>query len=283
MENIMKKELGISSSIGGYIGDFSEEVLAEYERNGVKYCEVSIGNLYYLDRSIFATDPKGTVELAAKHGVTFWSFHLPFSQKLHPANLDDEADKWAMEILEKYTRVALEMGIKIVVIHPSSEPNEDKDRPALLEKAIKNLAYLSKICRENGAVLAVEDLPRTCLCNCSDEMLQVLRAVPDLQMTFDTNHISKQTNPEFLQALLDGGMKGRIETVHICDYDGGDERHRLPFDGTNDWAEIARLLDELDFRGVAMYELSKPRDRDAHITIPEVVENYKKLREVTVW
>lgn len=279
----MKRALGISSCIGAYLGDFSEKLFEEYEKNGVKYCELSISNLTVLEKSPVETDPLGVVEMAARHGVTFWSFHLPFSQKLHPANLDPDNDKWAMDILEKYTRIALEMGIKIVVIHPSSEPNEDKDRPALIDKAIKNLSYLSGICREKGAVLAVEDLPRTCLCNHSDDMLKILRAVPDLQMTFDTNHISQQSNPVFLQALLDGGMKGRIETIHISDYDGGDERHRLPFDGNNDWAEIARLLDELDFRGVAMYELSKPRDREEYVTIPQVVENYKKLCEVTGW
>ena len=228
-------------------------------------------------------DPQSVVEMAKRHGVNLWSFHLPFSQKLHPANLDGELNEWAMEILEKYTRTALEMGIKIVVIHPSSEPNEDKDRPALLERTIKNLEYLSKICRESGAVLAVEDLPRTCLCNHSSEMLQILRAVPELQMTFDTNHISKQSNPDFLRSLLDGGMRGRLATIHISDYDGGNEKHRLPFDGTNDWGEIASLLDELDFCGVAMYELSKPWDREAYVTIPEVVENYKKLCEVTGW
>ena len=279
----MKRALGISSCIGAYLGEFSEKLFEEYEKNGVKYCELSISNLTVLEKSPVETDPLGVVEMAARHGVTFWSFHLPFSQKLHPANLDPDNDKWAMEILEKYTRIALEMGIKIVVIHPSSEPNEDKDRPALIEKAIKNLSYLSKICRENGAVLAVEDLPRTCLCNHSSDMLQILRAVPDLQMTFDTNHISQQSNPAFLQSLLDGGMNGRIATIHISDYDGGNEKHRLPFDGNNDWAEIARLLDELDFGGVAMYELSKPWDREEYVTIPEVVENYKNLCEVTGW
>ncbi len=279
----MKRELGISSCIGAYLGGFSEKVFEEYEKNGVKYCELSITNPAVLEKSPVETCPLGVVETAARHGVTFWSFHLPFSRKLHPANLDESDDREAMIILEKYTRIALEMGIKIVVIHPSSEPNEDKERPALLERTIENLAYLSNICRESGAVLAVEDLPRTCLCNHSDEMLKILRAVPELQMTFDTNHISQQPNPVFLQALLDGGMRGRIETIHISDYDGGNERHRLPFDGNNDWAEIARLLDELDYRGVAMYELSKPWDREEYITIPQVVENYKKLCEVTGW
>ncbi len=279
----MKRELGISSCIGAYLGGFSEKVFEEYERNGVKYCELSVTDPAVIEQLPIASDPQGIREMAERHGVTLWSFHLPFSGKLHPANLDAETDKWAMELLEKYTRAAIAMGIKIVVVHPSSEPNEDKDRPAKLEKAIKNLAYLSDICRDGGAVLAVEDLPRSCLCNCSDDMLKVLRAVPSLQMTFDTNHISKQPNPVFLQALLDGGMKGRISTVHISDYDGGNERHRLPFDGNNDWAEIARLLEELDYRGVAMYELSKPWDREELITIPQVVENYKKLREVTGW
>ena len=41
----MKRELGISSCIGAYLGDFGEKVFEELEKNGVKHCELSITNL----------------------------------------------------------------------------------------------------------------------------------------------------------------------------------------------------------------------------------------------
>ncbi len=279
----MKKELGISSCVSGYLGGFGEALFAEYEKYGVKYCEVSITNTDSLQKHRIAEDPAAVRDMAARHGVVLWSFHLPFGAKLHPANLDEAEDAAAMAILEKYTRAALDMGVKTVVVHPSSEPNEEKDHAALLQKAAQNLAYLSDICQAAGAVLAVENLPRTCLCNHADDLLYLLRAVPGLQVTFDSNHCSAQSNPDFLQTLLDGGMAGRVATVHLSDYDGGNEKHRLPFDGTNDWAAIARGLEQLGYTGPAMHELSTPWDRPDAITIPQIVENYKELCRVTGW
>ncbi len=279
----MKHELGISSCICRYLGGFDERLFEEYEAHGVRYCELAINNLDTLEALHIAGEPAPVRDMARRHGVALWSFHLPFHQALHPANLDEQADRAAMAILEKYTRAALALGVRTVVVHPSSEPNEDKDRPALLAKSAQNLAYLSGICREAGAVLAVENLPRSCLGNCAEDMLRLLRAVPGLQMTFDSNHCSIQSNPEFLQALLDGGMAGRIATVHFSDYDGGNEKHRLPFDGVNDWAAIGRLLEALGYTGPAMYEVSKPWDRDELLTVAQVAENYARLCAVTGW
>ena len=70
--------------------------------------------------------------------------------------------------------------------------------------ASKNsLNELADFAAERGAVIAVEDLPRTCLGNCADEMLEILEANEKLRVCFDTNHLLKDTNGNFLKIVGD--------------------------------------------------------------------------------
>ena len=276
MTNRKDWPLGASSCLLNREIGHTDEGFAAYERAGIRYAELSPSDEEF-EKMRFLEDPKAVVDLAAKHGVTFWSFHVPFSASLNPAILDDKKNEAAMAKMEAYIRAALRAGIKTVVIHPSSEPNEDKTRQAQMKRSVENLWYFAKICHENGAMLAVEDLPRTCLGNCSFDILTYLNEIPEIGLCFDTNHLTIQSNEDFLQDLVDNGMTGRVRTIHASDYDFLDERHRLPKDGLNDWEMILRKLEELDYRGVFMYEVSKPWDRDRCVTTDEIRANFDDL------
>ena len=65
------------------------------------------------------------------------------------------------------------------------------------------------------------------------------------------NHSLRQKNPDCIRALA-----GRIATLHLSDYDMIDERHLLPFLGRNDWHEIMLALEETDYDGYLMFEVS---------------------------
>lgn len=275
MTNRKNWPVGASSCILSYMGGHTDEGFATYEAAGIKYAELSVQHegLCELD---FYDNPEKMLELATKHGVTFWSFHVPFSGFLNPANLDSKKNEDAMAIMEKGIRAALKIGIKTIVIHPSSEPNDDDTRQAKLERSVENLRYFAKLCKDSGAMLAVEDLPRTCLGNSSFDILTYLNEIPEIGLCFDTNHLTMQTNEDFLDDLIEHGMQGRIRTLHVSDYDFIDERHRMPGDGINDWEAIFEKLEALDYDGVFMYEVSKPRERDA-ISPADVKANFEGL------
>ena len=167
-----------------------------------------------------------------------------------------------------------------MVIHPSAEPNKPEERREKMKKSIENMKILSDLCRSLGAVLAVEDLPRTCLGNCSDEIIEFLGSIPSLMLCYDTNHLTVQKNSDFLNALIEHGLHGRIRTVHVSDYDGIDEKHRLPFDGVNDWKDILSKLEVLDYNGVFMYEVDKAWDRDKPYTVKDVAQNFEKMMKL---
>ena len=135
---------------------------------------------------------------------------------------------------------------------------------------------LADVAAENGAVMAVENLPRTCLGRDSSDMLQLLEADDRLRVCFDTNHLLRETHADFVKAVGE-----RIVTTHISDYDFVDEKHWLPGEGKVDWPALAKLLKNADYQGVWLYELgfraprSRPRSRD--LTCADFVRNAREI------
>lgn len=275
MTNRKNWEIGLSSEILGHYEGHNEQGFERYKKAGIKYAELALSK-DELEEYDFYENPEKLLEAARSNGVELWSFHVPFSQCFDVSSLDAQKSAEAMAIMEKGIRSAIKIGIKTIVIHPSSEPNDDDTRQDKMEKSIENLRYLAKICDENGARLAVEVLPRTCLGNSSFDIITYLNEIPEIDVCFDTNHLLMQTNEDFLDDLIYHNMHGRIRTVHISDYDFIDERHRLPGDGINDWEAIMSALEELDYSGVFMYEVSKPFEREL-LTFEEIKENYTCL------
>ena len=111
-----------------------------------------------------------------------------------------------------------------------------------------------------------ENLPRTCLCRTSDEMLRFLRDIPALRVVFDTNHSLKEDNAHYIRAVGE-----KIVTLHVSDYDFIDEKHWLPLEGKNDWEAILTALEEVGYAGRFLYELR------SGYTYEQVAENYRRL------
>lgn len=121
--------------------------------------------------------------------------------------------------------------------------------------------------------LAVENLPRTCLCRTADEMNGLLRGT-GVGAVFDTNHSLRQPSEEFLSGLV---SETELVSLHISDYDFIDERHRLPGDGVNNWNAILEILEKSGYNGPLMYEVPRqPRDREP-ISFSVLVDNMRKL------
>ncbi len=97
--------------------------------------------------------------------------------------------------------------------------------------------------------LAVECLPRACLCNTSSEMLALLEGIPSIYVTIDTNHIFQEAHAHFIHA-----MGSRIINTHVADNDGVDERHWLPGKGIIDFPAIVQALEDVGYTGSFNFE-----------------------------
>ena len=91
-------------------------------------------------------------------------------------SIDSQLRENTIEIFIDRIKRAADVGIKNMVIHPSGEPNDDRDRPELMKSAKYCLDKLAEVAHKEGATICVEDMPRTCLGNCSDDILDLISA-----------------------------------------------------------------------------------------------------------
>ena len=198
-------------------------------------------------------DWQGVKRLSDEHGVGLWSVHLPFwgsTEKVDIASMDAEVRRRTVSMQSEYIKRAGEIGVRVAVIHPGLEPTLPEERTERLGYSTESLARLTEFAARAGMTLAVEDLPRTCLGNCTADMKQFLTADDRLMVCFDVNHLLTEKHSKFVSEL-----GSRIATLHISDYDFRNERHWLPGEGMIDWVELVGLLEDAGYNGPWLYEL----------------------------
>ena len=257
-----------------FTGSLSAESLADLKAHGVDSVEFSFSKARYYDEFDFVNRAQDYADRVRVAGLEWWSLHLPFSGKLDISILDDELRADIVKINTEMILAAGKAGCKVAVLHPSSEPITDDIRPQRLAYSRENIIRLREACDSVGMKLAVENLPRTCLCNRSQEMIDLLKGT-GAGVVFDTNHSLVEHNIEFLTALTDAGLE--IISLHISDYDFVDERHRLPGEGINDWNGILAVLEKVGYKGPLMYEVSRQHKGCEPTTTAQLVENMEKL------
>ena len=186
-------------------------------------------------------------------GIKLWSLHLPFygPRRVDISTTDSDMRSYSLELMREYIAKSGDAGIKICVIHPSTEPNPlGEGRDELIDISSESLASLADYAAKYNVTIAVEELPRTCLGNNSTELLRLISKNDKLRVCFDTNHLLGEDHRSFIKAV---GRK--IITLHVSDYDFLNERHWLPGEGKIDWVDVIDALEEVGYDGVLLYEL----------------------------
>ena len=223
--------------------------------------------------------------LATKHGIDLWSFHLPFI----PCGLINltyaDTEEYTLNYYSELIKKASDIGITRFVVHPSGEPIKDENRKEYMERGKKNLSKLAEIAAKEGGIVAVEDLPRTCLGRNSQEILELISLNDSLRVCLDTNHLLEEDIADFIYAVKD-----KIITTHISDYDFVDERHWLPGEGKLDWQKVVKALKDVGYNGVWMYEIGfacpDSIKRDRPLNCADFARNAAEIfgnKEITVF
>ncbi|MBP3315170.1 MAG: sugar phosphate isomerase/epimerase [Clostridia bacterium] len=249
------------------------ELMTGHKAAGIDTIEVSVGNMELAAALDFAK----TRELADEYGIELWSLHLPFLpfHVIDPSNpvIADYTVEYFCSLIDK----AVEIGIKVFVVHPSGEPIAASDRPMRMECAKKSLAALAEYATAKGTVIAVEDLPRTCLGRDSSDILELISAHPDLRVCFDTNHLLGEKISDFIAKVGE-----KIITTHVSDYDEKNERHWLSGEGVIDWKALKDALIAIGYDGPWLYELglggsSSTIDRERRLEYSDFRRNYDEI------
>ncbi|MBQ9746910.1 MAG: sugar phosphate isomerase/epimerase [Clostridia bacterium] len=249
----------------------TEEKFAAYRAAGLDFMEIS-DNI-----EGFARLNYGEVRaLSEKYAVKIWSMHLPFG----PFNVLDLSNPataaHTVEYCNELIKKGAEIGVDKFVFHPSGEPIKDEERGLRMETSKQSLAACAEFAAQYGAIICVENLPRTCLGKNSAEIAELLSAHPALRACFDTNHLLAEDIVEFIHNLGE-----KIVTVHVSDYDFVNERHWLPGEGKIDWRAVIAALGEVGYSGPWMYEIelncTRNIVRDRAFTYEDFVLNAKEL------
>ena len=229
------------------IQDLTEEDFENLAQAGVQELELSFASDRY--DSLKWSEIK---QRADEHGIHLWSFHLPFMpfDQINIADCDRAVRDYSVAYSEELIRKAADIGIKIMVIHPSGEPTQEEKREEAIKNAQESLARIAETAARLDATVAVENLPRTCLGRNSEEIKRLISVDDRLRVCFDTNHLLAQPTRKF---ILDVGKQ--IITTHFSDYDFVDEKHWFPGEGLIDWKELMETLEEVAYTGPILYEL----------------------------
>ena len=236
---------------------------------GIREIELSSGSVapFYTTLDFPSKAPE-IASLAKAHGVNVSSVHLPFGPfaEIDPASRDAAVRQHVYDIQTELLKAAGDAGIGLAIIHPSGEPYREEERAERLELAADTIARVTESAKAAGVTLCLENLPRTCLCRDSGEMLYFLGRIPDLRVVFDTNHSLREDNVHYIRAVGE-----KIVTLHVSDYDFVDEKHWLPLEGKNNWPAILAALEEVGYAGRFLYESGAGRPYQ------DIADNYRKL------
>ncbi len=215
----------------------------------------------HLEVGLSASDPdpakrQALVDAAIDLGMTIDSIHLPFGGKWDISDSAYERNTAVNQYVELLEEVAA-WKPRVAIIHPSAEPITDDDRGERLMRSRDRLAAIAERAANVGIQLCVEDLPRTCLGNRSDEILALIDGVPQLAVCCDVNHLFQERPEHFIQKV-----GNRIQALHISDYDGEHDCHWVPGQGVIDWSAVIQALVNVGFTGTFMFEVISKKDKD---------------------
>lgn len=237
-------DIGISV---GFIAN-NPESMKNLAAAGINNIEICFGRYSDFDKFDFEMAKK----LADENHIRLWSLHLPFLpfEEIDPSSTDNYVTEFTFNIFSKLIKKGASIGIDKFVVHPSLEPIDVSCRADKLKASGEFLSRLADEADKYGAIIAIEDLPRTCLGNNSDEILNILSFNDKLRVCFDTNHLLNENYVDFINKV-----GNKIITLHVSDFDFENERHWLCGEGDIDWNSLYKALIEVNYTGVWMYEV----------------------------
>lgn len=199
------------------------------------------------------------------------SYHAPYGTEWDLSSPDEEIRKGAAALFKGLFPEAKQLGAELLVIHGSYEPILENERKTRVSQLRKSLIELDAELKRNSFRIAVELLPRSCIGNTAEELLEVIAGFDDtFGVCLDVNHMMGR-GKELAQTVITLGQK--LYSLHISDYGGIDECHWLPGKGIIDWEAFFNALQTVNYKGIFNYEL-RLTERSVKERIAAVEKNY---------
>jgi len=211
-------------------------------------------------------------------GVRPRTVHANFGGTMDISSLDSAIRSAGVQAVGAALDLAEQMGARIVIVHPSSEPIGEAIRAERMQQAKRSIATIADMARQVGCQIALELLPRTCLGNSAEELLNLLEDedANTVGVCLDTNHLMERfaSLPDVVRML-----GPRLFALHCSDYDGVDEKHWPPLRGVIDWAAFLSALSSIGFSYPLNYEATLDGETPAE-RLGFLEANYLRLMSI---
>lgn len=197
------------------------------------------------------------------------SVHLPFyggGVNWDPSNPDEVKRKETSARFIKLIRDHADLMAPMATLHASNEPPLS-EHPQRIGQVCKTIEELLPTAQELGFSVNVEFLPRTCVGNSAEELLQIVSNFDSDQVgiCLDVNHIMDRHKE--LPSMIDR-LAPHIRSFHISDYDGIDEMHWIPGQGIHNWPELMKHIRAIDHDVLLILETTRQLKHDSRPVDP---------------
>lgn len=212
------------------------------------------------------SDALRTIEAA---GMRFDSIHGLFGADIDPSSPDRSHRDSCVRLYESEGRLALDLGVSAVVVHPSGnradyqpyDPGQARALEASRWPYFDDFALrLADVGDAIGVTYLIENVTHVFPLGHNPAALaaRLLSLRRDrLRMCFDTGHA--HVTDDVTRSLL--ACAPAIDYLHIHDNDSTEDNHRMPGDGTIDWRRFAETLQATNLCVPCMLEVFYPVDR----------------------
>jgi sugar phosphate isomerase/epimerase len=249
-----------------YAGSFPFSIMAQeswqqaFANAALKKVEISSGD-FPNEEAVAASIP-GFLKLQESGAMEAASLHLPFAPfgEIDCSSLDEKIRKNTVLRLSRFIEYFRPLHIPNITLHCSCEPIE-APRSARVSKVHQTCLELLPLLESVGASLNLELLPRSCVGNTVEELLEILDGLPQKHfgICLDVNH-GMDRGREVPRMIQQCGE--RLKTLHISDYDNRDECHWNVGEGMLDWAAIQDALKQVPQNLTVIIEVK-------HLSVPE--------------
>ncbi len=178
-------------------------------------------------------------------------------RKQRPTLVDAESEGRARRIafLERCARIAVALDADTISLW-SGIPAPDMDRELAWRHLVVGVRELHERITPLGVRIAFEPEPGMLVNSLADwERLRDATSLSDFGLTLDVGHVPCTESISAGDAIRRYGTA--IRTVHLDDSRNGVHEHLQIGDGSLDWRDIMRALNEVGFHGIASVELSR--------------------------
>ena len=230
---------------------------------------------------------KDLLRMQEANQIEVSSLHLPFGpfEEINPSAMDESLRKNTVKHFLEYISFFKELHIPNITIHCSGEPNESdaNSRKKRMVQMRQSCEEMLPLLEEMQCSLNLELLPRTCIGNTAEELLEMVDSFPEkyIGILLDVNHGMNQGTqiPNMIKMC-----SSRLKALHISDYDNVDECHWNVGEGMLDWVAINKELKAIKQDLAVIIEVKHPAipghrtyKMDPAFTILNIERNCMKL------